>query len=182
MICAVQRTGSGLLVQSLTDTGEAGRPTEHFVETRRELLMDEWGVPSDDHNAYVTAIWSHATTPNGVLGTKLMWNTFQTLKATVPFDHDDPHGLRFLDQTFPNPRFIWLRRNDKVRQGVSWWRAAVSDEWYLPVGQEPSRPELDVSKIVPLGSVRRGVRGRLAAVVRHGRDHATRDRLRGHDS
>jgi len=27
---------------------------------------------------------------------------------------------------FGDPQFVWLRRADKVRQGVSWWRAVRS--------------------------------------------------------
>jgi LPS sulfotransferase NodH len=30
---------------------------------------------------------------------------------------------------FPRPRFVWLRRDDVVAQGVSWWRAKGSGVW-----------------------------------------------------
>ena len=52
--------------------------------------------------------------------------------------------------TFPNPQFVWLRREDKVRQGISWWRAAVTDQRGLRPGQEPEQPASDVEKIVQL--------------------------------
>src|SRR5215472_16910149 len=53
-------------------------------------------------------------------------------------------------RTFPNAQFVWLRRADKVRQGISWWRAVVTNQWGLRPGQEPEAPALDVERIVPL--------------------------------
>ena len=32
---------------------------------------------------------------------------------------------------FGEPQFVWLRRLDKVRQGISWWRASVTGQWGL---------------------------------------------------
>ena len=52
--------------------------------------------------------------------------------------------------TFPDPQLVWLRRQDKVRQGISWWRAAVTDQWGLRPGQEAGRPAPDVEQIVQL--------------------------------
>lgn len=52
--------------------------------------------------------------------------------------------------TFPDPQFVWLRREDKVRQGISWWRAAVTDQWALRPGQEAGQPSPDVEQMVQL--------------------------------
>jgi LPS sulfotransferase NodH len=52
--------------------------------------------------------------------------------------------------TFPDPQFVWLRRADKMRQGISWWRAAVTDQWGLRPGQEAEQPLLDVEQMVRL--------------------------------
>ena len=52
--------------------------------------------------------------------------------------------------TFPHPQFVWLRRADKVRQGISWWRAAVTDQWGLRLGQEAGQPPPDVEQMVQL--------------------------------
>jgi LPS sulfotransferase NodH len=38
-------------------------------------------------------------------------------------------GLEFMRTAFPDPQFVWLRRADKVRQGISWWRADVTGPW-----------------------------------------------------
>ena len=37
-----------------------------------------------------------------------------------------------------------------MRQGISWWRAAATNQWALRPGQEPEQPAPDVAKIVQL--------------------------------
>jgi LPS sulfotransferase NodH len=43
-----------------------------------------------------------------------------------------------LEAAFPGLRYVWLRRQDKVRQAISWWRADVTVEYGLPAGASPS--------------------------------------------
>src|ERR1700745_1463492 len=52
--------------------------------------------------------------------------------------------------TFPDAQFVWLRRQDKVRQGISWWRAAVTGQWGLRPGQQAGQPPPDVEQMVQL--------------------------------
>jgi LPS sulfotransferase NodH len=40
----------------------------------------------------------------------------------------------------PEPKYVWLRRRDFVRQGVSWWRAAATGQYAL--SEEESRAAL----------------------------------------
>jgi LPS sulfotransferase NodH len=150
VICCVQRTGSWLLAHTLADTGYAGRPADYFDDAEQENHSREWGLPTGDLTAYVRAMREKATTPNGVLGSKLMWNNFDSLRSSLhPLSGTDA-GLEFMRRTFPNPQFVWLRRQDKVRQGISWWRAAATDQWALRAGQEPEQPAPDVEQIVQL--------------------------------
>ena len=86
MICCVQRTGSWLLAHTLRDTGYAGRPSDYLDEEERKTRTREWGLPSDDLAVYLPAVREHATTPNGVLGSKLMWNDFDRLGAHAGAD------------------------------------------------------------------------------------------------
>jgi LPS sulfotransferase NodH len=150
VICCVQRTGSWLLAHTLADTGYAGRPSDYFDDAERESHTRQWGLPAGDQAAYVRAMRDRATTPNGVLGSKLMWNDFDWLRSALhPPVGTDP-GLEFMRTTFPDPQFIWLRRADKVRQGISWWRAAATNQWALRPGQEPDQPAPDVEQIMQL--------------------------------
>jgi hypothetical protein len=83
VICCVQRTGSWLLAHTLADTGYAGRPSDYFDGAERENHTREWGVPPGHLAPYVRAMWGHATAPNGVLGSKLMWNDFDWLRSSL---------------------------------------------------------------------------------------------------
>jgi LPS sulfotransferase NodH len=150
VICCVQRTGSWLLAHTLADAGYAGRPSDYFDDAEREDHAREWGLPPGRLAPYVRAVWSHATTPNGVLGSKLMWNDFDSLRTSLRPPAGTDAGLAFMRTTFPNPQFVWLRRTDKVRQGISWWRAAVTDQWALRPGQEAEQPAPDVEQMVQL--------------------------------
>jgi len=71
VICCVQRTGSWLLAHTLADTGYVGRPSDYFDDAERENHTREWGLPPGDLAFYVRALRDKATTPNGVLGSKL---------------------------------------------------------------------------------------------------------------
>src|SRR5215470_1256703 len=150
VICCVQRTGSWLLANTLTDTGYAGRPSDYFDETERETRTREWGLPPGDLIPYVRAMWDQATTPNGVLGSKLMWNNFDWLRSSLRAPAGTDAGLEFMRATFPDPQFVWLRRADKVRQGISWWRAVVTEQWGLRPGQQAEQPAPDVEQMVQL--------------------------------
>ena len=140
VICCVQRTGSWLLAHTLADTGYAGRPSDYFDEQERKTRTREWGLPSGDLTPYIAAVREHATTPNGVLGSKLMWNDFYWHQNSRNPSAGTDAGLEFMRAAFGDPQFVWLRRLDKVRQGISWWRAFVTDQWGLRPDQEAARP------------------------------------------
>ena len=151
VICCVQRTGSWLLAHTLADTGYAGRPSDYLDEKERKTHTREWGLPSGDLAPYIRAVREHATTPNGMLGSKLMWNDFDwhrqnSLRPSAGTDA----GLGFMRTAFGDPQFVWLRRLDKVRQGISWWRAGATGQWALRSDQEAGQPALDVERILPL--------------------------------
>jgi trehalose 2-sulfotransferase len=150
VICCVQRTGSWLLAHTLADTGYAGRPSDYFDEAERENHTREWGLPAGQLSAYVRAMRDHATTPNGVLGSKLMFNDFDWLRSSLHPPAGTDAGLAFMRTTCPDAQFVWLRRADKVRQGISWWRAAVTDQWALRPGQQARQPAPDVEQMVQL--------------------------------
>jgi LPS sulfotransferase NodH len=150
VICCVQRTGSWLLAHTLADTGYAGWPSDYFDEEERKTRTREWGLPSGALAPYAQAVREHATTPNGVLGSKLMWNDFDWLRNSLRPPAGTDQGLEFMRMAFGDPQFVWLRRLDKVRQGISWWRASVTGQWGLRPDQEAGQPALDVERILPL--------------------------------
>jgi LPS sulfotransferase NodH len=150
VICCVQRTGSWLLARTLADTGYAGWPSDYFDEEERKTHTREWGLPSGALAPYIEAVRDHATTPNGVLGSKLMGNDFDWLRSAISPPAGTDAGLEFMRMAFGDPQFVWLRRRDKVRQGISWWRASVTGQWGLRPDQAAGQPAPDVERILPL--------------------------------
>jgi trehalose 2-sulfotransferase len=159
LICATQRSGSTLLCELLKQTGVAGCPEEYFeaqFETgvpphpRRfleGLPITGAGVRANvsppDAPAYsslqgITSYREHlertlrlGTTANGVFGAKLMFNQLPELTAlagTLP-EYAGMSAIEVLRAVFGEPVFVWVSREDKVRQAVSMWRALQSRAW-----------------------------------------------------
>ena len=93
VICCVQRTGSRLLAHTLADTGYAGRPSDYFDQAERENHTREWDLPDARLTPYVRAVWNKATTPNGVLGSKMMWNDANGVLGFLSLPQLDADGL-----------------------------------------------------------------------------------------
>jgi trehalose 2-sulfotransferase len=45
-----------------------------------------------------------------------------------------------LETAFPGLRYVWLRREDKLRQAISWWRADVTGRWARMPATVPAAP------------------------------------------
>ncbi len=154
LVCATPRSGSTLLCETLAETGVAGNPLEFFEalpETgvpRRPLdylagLDDPDALaligraPAPDAPPYsdirgITAYAEHlanvrrtGTTANGVFGAKIMWAHLVDLGRRL--GREDLPAL--VDDLFERPRFVWVRREDTVRQAVSLWRAMQTQSW-----------------------------------------------------
>jgi LPS sulfotransferase NodH len=126
-ICTTPRTGSNFLCELLQATGVAGRPDEYFWNP--PVGHEQWSV--DEQYRYVEQIRRAGTTPNGVFGVKLMWSylgeVVTRLAAVSGRAEASPPDV--LAATFPNLRYIWLTRRDKLRQGISFYRALATERW-----------------------------------------------------
>ena len=116
MVCSVPRSGSSLLCELLMSTGLAGTPVEFFHPSRMAGLMRQWGVEALDE--YVRRLIVERTGPNGVFGMKVHWGQYRP-----NFGERDPRDA------FPSLRFVSIRREDRLRQAISWVRALQSEEW-----------------------------------------------------
>ena len=144
VIASLPRTGSTLLGHLLRLTGEVGDPREYlnpmqvrdfevrFGETtarrlgQRLLRGPAIGLATRGHwnqerlGRYLARVRMRRTGPSGWFGLKLHW-----------------HHLRFwfLDRGWPvaevlgPERWIWIRREDRVAQAVSWARALQTGRW-----------------------------------------------------
>jgi LPS sulfotransferase NodH len=164
LVCATQRSGSTLLCQLLDDTGVAGHPEEYFEAMRDTGVPPhpgdylEWlprtgaGIRDDpspsaapsysslqglsDYREHLERTFTSGTTANGVFGAKLMFNQLPELHALAG-ELDEYAGVdvaRLLSALFGEPAYIWVSRQDKVRQAASMWRALQSRHWRSGAG------------------------------------------------
>lgn len=150
LIGANQRSGSTMLCRLLTATGIAGRPTEHLLAVD-PVRYPDWPVWEDgplarehgvtDRRRFLDLVHEVGTTPNGVFGLKMQWNTvalalgrFRELPELT-----GASAVEILHRYLPDVRCVLLTRADTARQAVSWARAAQDDVW-LVSDHEPARP------------------------------------------
>jgi LPS sulfotransferase NodH len=128
-ICTLPRSGSWLLSEALERTGIAGRPREYFEPKLFEKHSNATYAEA------VSRIIRTGTTNNGVFGAKFHWYQFEYAPRVVRThdDSDTPVPL-LMAARFPNLRYIWLTRRDKVRQAVSYYRAIKTGQWWKIAG------------------------------------------------
>jgi LPS sulfotransferase NodH len=140
VLFATPRTGSYLLCEVLTATGVAGRPTEYLAAGwRRSAAAHNIDLLADLSSYLALAIRNEAT-PNGVFGIKATWRQFDELSDRLrPRTRSrDRHDLADeLAARCGHVEFAWIRRRDKVRQAVSFWRALQTGEWSRYSGPDP---------------------------------------------
>src|SRR5579871_563866 len=142
-VCFSARSGSTMLCEALVNTGVAGRPEEYFpdeglfVATGAALQRAEW-VQDWGGEPFVEAlnrVFDWGTTENGVFGAKIKANSLPFLAAALSDSSAEPaHLSRRLAETFPDLRYIWVTRRNKVRQAISYFRAKQSRQWQQRAG------------------------------------------------
>jgi trehalose 2-sulfotransferase len=147
LICATPRTGSSLLCGLLESTGVAGRPESYFRRPDERSWAAHWGIIRSDgafsYADYVKEALAAGRTENGVFAARLMWGTLDEvtgkLKAVYPDASGGETGL--LNRAFGCTRFVYLRRDDVLRQAVSWLRAEQSNVWFETHQSGHQQPE-----------------------------------------
>jgi LPS sulfotransferase NodH len=115
-ICGVQRCGSSLLCEAMGLTTVAGYPSEYFLEWEDSEWARSQGVSS--RQDYVDLVRATGSTENGVFGVKLMWNYFPEVLSRLGElpGHAQLSPAALLSAVFPRLRYVWITRNDQVRQ------------------------------------------------------------------
>jgi LPS sulfotransferase NodH len=143
--------------EALKETGVPRRPREYFwglrsPEVIRLLPADSqidreaerlatWN--RDDYALHLAASLREGTTPNGVFGAKLMWGYFDDfleLARGIP-RLGGMGDASLLNTAFPDLRYVFVSRSDKVRQAVSLWRALQTWVWRKGEGHESEQPQ-----------------------------------------
>jgi trehalose 2-sulfotransferase len=142
-LSTTSRSGSSLLCEGLASTGIAGKPREYFKPDSEKGWFENLGVTGDSD--YLARILQAGATPNGVFGAKVMWH--QLLQVTSKLRMIQGTHLRDLEVprgAFPDLRYIFLRRRDKVAQAVSYFKAIKSGFWHAIEPLEGGeRPRID---------------------------------------
>jgi trehalose 2-sulfotransferase len=131
--------------EELKETGVPRRPREYFWGLRspevirllpQDAQMDRRSEQRptwdrDEYARHLDASMLEGTTPNGVFGAKLMWNYFsdflELMRGIPRFGGMGDGSL--LNAAFPELRYVFISRSDKVRQAVSLWRALQTWVW-----------------------------------------------------
>jgi trehalose 2-sulfotransferase len=142
--------------EALKETGLPRRPREYFWGLRSpevirllptDSQMDRGGSRSptwsrDDYAGHLGAAISEGTTPNGVFASKLMWSYFddflELMRGIPRFGGMGDGSL--LNAAFPQLRYVFISRSDKVRQAVSLWRALQTQKWRQEAGAGGEEP------------------------------------------
>jgi LPS sulfotransferase NodH len=145
VICASPRTGSYLLCEGLQNTGIAGNPNEYLSGGFQRYWTSRWGIRS--YPAYLRRITALGTGDNGVFGVKVHPVQFDHFVRQVAGTDDVPADRRrdILERQFPDPCYIWLRRDDRLRQAVSYTKSIQTKIWWdtdkAPSPYDAPRPE-----------------------------------------
>lgn len=132
LICTTPRSGSTLLCRYLRASGCAGVPDEYLFESTLPRFYARYGAR--DFPSYFRALLDGEATPNGVFGLKLMGapDVFEGYLARLR-ELPQLAGRRapweLIGAAFPDVRYVWLTRRDKLRQAISLQRALASGVW-----------------------------------------------------
>ncbi|MEM7333194.1 MAG: Stf0 family sulfotransferase [Chloroflexota bacterium] len=153
IVCAVQRSGSSLLCEALKNTGLAGVPEEYFLcDENGPVWETGWWAKQHgvtNRHEHIELVKEKGTTSNGVFATKLMWNYFQIvidgLRKLPEYSHLP--SFQLLSTIFPNFHFVWIVRQDKAKQAVSWSIAAQTGHYGQPDPPPQTSTQYDFEQI-----------------------------------
>ncbi len=130
IICATPRSGSTLLCEALRNSGLAGNPDEYFGSMHVERWTEKWQTHSEKE--YLDKVIAYGRGGNGVWGIKIMrlyWqDVINHLQRATGFTEVSETEL--LNACFPDLRYIWITRRNKVRQAISWMKFVQGSAWH----------------------------------------------------
>jgi LPS sulfotransferase NodH len=123
-------------IETLRPLGRATEPREYFAGVADEVLeLLPASAPARPDAVPITErvaeLLRHATTPNGVFGTKVMWSYFPELQerlAELPELASFDEAAR-LTRLLGDVRYVHVFRRDHVAQAISMWRAVQTRAW-----------------------------------------------------
>lgn len=134
IIASTQRSGTHLLCSILRSTGIAGSPDEFFLSKPGETWEKRWGALSRD--AYIERVLQENTGANGVFGAVVMWSYFERMLQMLQEiqEYNRFTGAELVAELFNRPKYIWMRRRNRVEQAISWTMACQTGVWAQKAG------------------------------------------------
>jgi trehalose 2-sulfotransferase len=136
----------------LNETGLPRQPSQYFTSCEEsgwntarvikllgspKLRMDLDGITyrhRHGYRDYVSQVLSHGKTSNGIFGAKIMWDHLPDLLDRLTGNADLSSSQRVnacLQSIFPSLKYIYVTRQDKLRQAISLWKAIQTQQWRL---------------------------------------------------
>jgi LPS sulfotransferase NodH len=149
VICTSPRSSSYLLSEAIEATGCLGTPREYFDADagKERWWVERLGITGPEN--YIEKVIARGSTSNGVWGLKLHWYQIPDLInrfVASPASHlQHRPNLTFVDclkTRFRDIDYVWLRRENKVAQAISWCRAMKTGVWHV-------RPKAEVPAATP---------------------------------
>ncbi|MCU0524271.1 MAG: Stf0 sulfotransferase family protein [Elainella sp. Prado103] len=128
IVCATMRSGSSLLCNLLQKTRCAGEPREFL----RDYLRGDIQISDSEYIEFVEQKMLGSASSNGVSGVKLMWWNIDLLLKRLRNAASPSEALterELLGQVFPNTKFIFITRRNKLAQAISLCRAERTKTW-----------------------------------------------------
>lgn len=129
-VCGVPRGGTWLLAGLLESTGIAGHPHEYFWRETTDANWRKWSISS--FSEYLSRVKEVGTSDNGVFASKLMWGYLAEFleKLRNLSGNKVVRDRVLIEQFFPQPRFVFVWREDVAAQAVSWAKAIQTGRWH----------------------------------------------------
>jgi LPS sulfotransferase NodH len=142
-LCGTPRTGSNLLRFSL-DKANCGHPAEGYHKYANRDLG--WGYDEKDFIRYNRQMIQNQTSPEtGIFGLKIFWEQFQYyLDQCEQAPITGGQRLTPYEKVavfYPEVKFIFIRRRDKLRQAISLVKAKQSNLYIVPKNRRSAQTQ-----------------------------------------
>lgn len=137
LLASTFRSGSTYVAELLRQNGIVGLSLEKF-----NTIWESAPAPDAAFRKAVAAIG--ATQADGLLAAKIMWPHRNDLARCLRLERADSAVLA---GCFPDARWLWVKRRDKVRQAISFWRARRSGRWHVFDTSDEPRIAYDYDEI-----------------------------------
>lgn len=123
IIASTPRTGSTLLSDLLWGSAKAGAPLEYLHDKHSLDYRARWGF--DSINEYAHMLLRSRTSENGVFGMKAHYHQLNNFSL----------DFNSLNELFHSPKYIFVKRVDKLRQAISFVKAMQTKQWAAKEGE-----------------------------------------------